>query len=194
MAVGKGIESSVYILLLLTWGCLFAVYGPLVAEALEIVSVGSAGAILMMVALGAWPVVLAVIGATLLASLIILAIGSWPQRFRVAAWYATVCVFFVLSYHLRAVSVDAAASVGAIGFALTFSLACYWLVRTRSTVALWTFEISSLMFVMVALFILAIEPLYRVGALAGIVFFGLCAFTFARMLVNQRRSDRPVRP
>lgn len=58
----------------------------------------------------------------------------------------------------------------------------------HGAVRLWLLEIASLVFVGCGFWILAVEPRRTLIALAVIVFFGLCAVVFARMLMLRRRT------
>ena len=70
---------------------------------------------------------------------------------------------------------------------LTFTESRINQAREFNTVTLWLLEISSLAFVAAGLFLLVIDLTSWTAGLVGIVFFGLCAFTFARMLMVKRR-------
>jgi hypothetical protein len=55
--------------------------------------------------------------------------------------------------------------------------------RARSAIVLWTFEVIALVFVAFGILVLIVDPSNWLVALVPIVFSGLCAFVFARMLV-----------
>lgn len=64
--------------------------------------------------------------------------------------------------------------------------------RTHSMVVLWSLEIGSLLFVLVGLLILVVDPGSWLIALGNIIFFAFCALAFARMLVVKRRGGGAV--
>jgi hypothetical protein len=60
--------------------------------------------------------------------------------------------------------------------------------RMHGAVGLWLLQIASLVFVAGGVAMLVLEPDRWLTALAGIVFFGLCAAVGARMLMLRRRA------
>jgi len=63
--------------------------------------------------------------------------------------------------------------------------------RTHGVAMLWLLEIISVLFVVAGIFILIFDPREWLTGLASIIFFGLCAAMFTRMLILRRRANRP---
>lgn len=62
--------------------------------------------------------------------------------------------------------------------------------RAHSKVGLWLLEIGALIFVGTGLLIVFLDPSNWFIATASIVFFGLCAVMFVRMLISKSREPR----
>jgi len=59
----------------------------------------------------------------------------------------------------------------------------------HNAVTLWLLEVGALAFVVLGIVILAVNPRNWLIAITSIVFFGLCAASFTRMLMLRRRSQ-----
>lgn len=63
--------------------------------------------------------------------------------------------------------------------------------RSHGAVVLWSLEVVALLFIAIGIVMLVVDPGEWMIALAGIVFFGLCAAVFTRMLILRHRTSGP---
>ncbi len=58
----------------------------------------------------------------------------------------------------------------------------------HNKVFLWVMEVFSVLYVVIGVIILAVDPQKWLTAVSAIVFFGACAVVFARMLIMRKRA------